>query len=231
MLKHLYKRYQVSAAVMLLPIGLGSPFLYAQTNQILLANGNTSEWEEETFSGRTRYETTTFEDQDVLKAVSTGTASGLILKKQIDLLQTPYVNWSWLIKEKLPNLDEQTKNGDDYAARIYVIIDGGLMVWKTQSLNYVWSSSQDMGKVWDNAYVGPKVKMVAVRGSDSNTHQWYQEKRNVYQDLITYMGDKGSDEANRKAYQYIDAIAIMTDTDNSQSKAETYYGKITFSVN
>jgi hypothetical protein len=104
------------------------------------------------------------------------------------------------------------------------------MVWKTKSLNYVWSSNQDKDLVWDNAFAGSSVKMMSVRGKEAQQGQWYQEKRNVYQDLIDIFGDKGSEQANQKAYQYIDIIAIMTDTDNSGKQAESYYGDIVFSA-
>ena len=152
--------YPIGTVVFILFMGFGASSLCAQTSQVLLTNGNTQEWEQESFSGQTRYETVKLDDQKVLRAVSQGAASGLILAKQIDLLETPYLNWSWRVEEKLPQLDERSKNGDDYAARLYVLIDGGLMAWRTQSLNYVWSSSQDKGEVWDNAYVGSKVKML-----------------------------------------------------------------------
>jgi hypothetical protein len=151
-----------------------------------------------------------------------------VLEQQIDLIATPYLNWSWLVEKTLPELDERSKAGDDFVARVYVVIDGGFMVWNTKSLNYVWSSNQAKGLVWNNAFAGSSVKMMSVRGQQSQQSQWYEEKRNVYQDLIEIFGDKGSEKANRKAYQYIDMIAIMTDTDNSGKDAETYYGDIIF---
>tara|TARA_B100000780_G_scaffold252902_1_gene200253 strand:+ start:1157 stop:1375 length:219 start_codon:yes stop_codon:yes gene_type:complete len=70
---------------------------------------------------------------------------------------------------------------------------------------------------------------MSVRGAESNIGQWYQEKRNLYQDLIDVFGDKDNISANLKAHQYIDVIAIMTDTDNSEKSAESYYGDIVFS--
>jgi hypothetical protein len=70
--------------------------------------------------------------------------------------------------------------------------------------------------------------MVAVRGKNDPL-EWHREKRNVYQDLITAFGDKGSDKANEAAYGYIDAIAVMTDTDNSGASATAWYGDIFFS--
>lgn len=166
-----------------------------------------------------------------MHAISQQSASGLVLEKRIDLLETPVLNWSWLIKKALPPLDERSKEGDDYVARVYVVIDGGLLFWNTLSLSYVWSSSQHSGQVWDNAYAGSNVKMVAIRGSDADTEQWFHEKRNVYNDLIQFFGDRGSDENNLESYRYIDAIAIMTDTDNSQTQAEAFYGDLYFSAN
>ncbi|MGX9461895.1 DUF3047 domain-containing protein [Shewanella sp. A14] len=187
-------------------------------------------WKPKIFYGESIYNIGEYKGRLALKALSHNAASGLVLKQQIDLSVTPYLNWSWLIEKTLPQLNERSKAGDDFVARIYVVIDGGFLVWNTTSLNYVWSSNQDSGLVWDNAFAGSSVKMMSVRGQEAQKGQWYQEKRNVYQDLIEVFGDKGSEKANRKAYQYIDIVAIMTDTDNSGKQAESYYGDIIFST-
>lgn len=195
------------------------PLLNIQDNGI----GN---WEKEVFSNETAYEIEEINGVPAVRAKSNNAASGLVLKKRIDLLQTPYINWSWKVAEKLPSLDEQSKQGDDYAARIYIVKDGDIMFWNMRVLNYVWSSSQDTGASWDNAYAGSTVKMVALQGKESQANHWYHERRNIYKDMIKQFGDKGTDVANQKAYRYVDAIAIMTDTDNSGGKAESYYGDI-----
>lgn len=187
-------------------------------------------WQPKVFLGESIYTVETYKERLTLKALSNNSASGLILKKKIDLTATPYMNWSWLIEKKLLLLDELSKDGDDFVARVYVVISGGFMLWQTKSLNYVWSSNQDKDLVWDSAVAGPSVKMMSVQGHESPTGKWHEEKRNVYQDLIYTFGDKGSEEANKKAYRYIHVIAIMTDTDNSGKEAESYYGDIIFSV-
>ncbi|WP_282111130.1 DUF3047 domain-containing protein [Shewanella algicola] len=187
------------------------------------------QWQAKEFSGKSIYSVEQHKGQMALKAISQNSASGLVLEKKIDLIATPYLNWSWLVEQTLSPLDERSKAGDDFVARVYVVIDGGFMVWNTKSLNYVWSSNQDKGLVWNNAFAGSSVKMMSVRGQQSQLGRWYDEQRNVYQDLIDTFGDKGSQKANRKAYQYIDIIAIMTDTDNSGKDAETYYGDLFFS--
>ncbi len=187
-------------------------------------------WEQKLFEGQTSYSILQHKGQRALKAVSDGTASGLLLKKKIDLQQTPFLNWNWLIEQKLSGLNERSKSGDDFAARVYIVIDGGMMAWRAKSVSYVWSSNEAKGQVWDNAFVGSRVKMIAVRGKADKVGQWQNEKRNVYQDLITHFGDQGSADANLAAFRFIDVVAIMTDTDNSKGKAESYYGDLVFSA-
>lgn len=214
----------------LLLILLCSFSAHADFNLSLLDKDGIKQWEKEIFSGETKYELVLLEDKKALRALSDSSASGLVLRKKIDLLKTPYINWRWRVAKKLPILDERTKSGDDYAARIYVVMEAGWLGLKTKALNYVWSGSQASGEVWNNAYVGSSVKMLSIRGKHSSTGQWYDEKRNVFQDMVKYFGDKGSHAANLKAYQYIDVVAIMTDTDNSHALAESYYGDIWFST-
>ena len=168
----------------------------AETNLTLLGDNGILLWEAKEFSGESIYSVGEYKGRLALKALSHNSASGLVLKKKIDLSITPYINWSWLIEKKLLMLDERSKRGDDFVARIYVVIDGGLMFWQTQSLSYVWSSNQAKGLVWDNAFAGSSVKMMSVRGNTSQTGRWYEEKRNVYTDLIDTFGDKGSEEEN-----------------------------------
>ena len=202
----------------------------ASTNLTLLNDTGINGWEPKVFSGESIYTLQEYKGRMALQALSNSSASGLVLKKKIDLSTTPYLNWSWLIEKQLLALNERSKSGDDFVARVYVVIDGGFMVWKTKSLSYVWSSNQDKGVVWDNAFAGSKVKMMSIQGKDTKIGEWHEEKRNVYQDLIDVFGDKGSEAANLKTYKYIDVIAIMTDTDNSGKKAESYYGDIEFSA-
>jgi len=177
-------------------------------------------WEEKEFSGTTKYELVVDKQtqKKVLKAQSTGGASGLFRKIKVNLKQTPYLNWSWKTDVLLKNINENEKEGDDFVARVYVVIDGGYFFWKTLALNYVWSSSHQQGEKWDNPYTS-NATMYAVESGEKNLGTWQTYKRNVRQDLKTFIG---------KDIQYIDAIAIMTDTDNSGQAATSYFGDIFF---
>ena len=187
----------------------------------LFSSGSIDGWENKTFSGSTDYHIIKLNKLMVLKAESHSGASGLFKEQQIDLLKTPYLNWRWRIAKRLENLDEQSKSGDDYSARVYVVISGGWAFWKTRAINYVWAGNTAKGTVWPNAFAGNNAMMLAIRSSDDKTHTWYQEKRNIMQDLKQQFDTD---------IRYIDAVAIMTDTDNANGNATAYYGDIFFSA-
>ena len=187
-------------------------------------------WQVKHFVGRTQYVVVPFDGQRVLKATSNDSATIITKPIRIDLEETPYLNWSWRVEDQLSGINETTKSGDDFAARIYLVIGDNLLNPATKAINYVWSSNQPRYSRWSNPFAGEKVQMIAVRGATDTISQWRKEKRNVYQDLINVFGDKGSEHKNRKAYRYLDAIAIMTDSDNSGRAATAYYGDIFFST-
>ncbi len=173
-------------------------------------------WQEKSFSGSTDYQFVTVKNKSVLRAESNGSASGLFYEKEIDLKKTPVINWSWKVDKVLKGLQETTKKGDDYPARVYVVFSGGIFFWKTRAINYVWSNNQKIGTTWPNAYTG-NAQMIAIRTGDARAGQWINEKRNIREDYKQLYGED-IDSA--------DAIAIMTDTDNSGGHAVSYYGDI-----
>ncbi len=183
------------------------------------ASMNLDDWQKKAFEGDTQYTLVNKDGRRVIQAISDGSASGLFIEQSIDLQKTPYLNWQWQVEQPLLGLDEQTKEGDDYAARVYVVVSGGLLFWKTKALNYVWSGQQAVGTHWDNAYTS-QAKMLAIESGSSYAGQWRSYKRNVAEDLKRLFGEEVSQ---------IDAIAIMTDTDNSRRQAKAYYGDIYFS--
>ena len=74
--------------------------------------------------------------------------------------------------------------------------------------------------VWPNAFAGDHAMMMALRGPEAALNVWYSEKRNVRADLQKLFGED---------MRTIDAVALMTDTDNSGGQVSAYYGDIWFS--
>jgi len=177
-------------------------------------------WKEEVFGEETSYFLTEINNEIVLKSLSNSSASGLFKKVTVDIKKYPYLNWRWRVEDRLSPMDETQKSGDDYVARIYVVVSGGLFFWRTKALNYVWSSRTEKEDIWLNAFSPDNTRMIAVRTAEDQLGTWYAEKRNVYEDLKAWIGDD---------VRTIDAIAIMTDTDNTGGQASAFYGDIYFS--
>ncbi len=185
------------------------------------SQGGLENWEEKEFAGHTRYRLVEDDTRGwVLKARSDGTASGLVREIEVDLRATPYLNWSWKV-EKLPSGgDERTKAGDDYASRVYVIFSVGPWFWDTRALNYVWSAQRQQGATWPNAFTD-KACMHAVRSGGDAVGSWVEEKHHVGDDIFRCFGIRPDT---------IEAIAVMTDSDNTNGSATAYYGDIYFSA-
>ncbi len=207
--------------------------LWAGTEDLVVGNfskNTLADWDVKVFSGETRYNLVK-EIKDtgnrantvtVLKAVSNTSASGLVKKIRVDLEKTPFLQWRWKVAKRIPVQNEMNKEQDDYAARVYVIVDGGFFAWNTMALNYVWANGVDKGVRWDNAFAAKHSKMIALRSKDDEIQHWYTEKRDVREDFERSFGE---------SVRYIDVIAIMSDTDNTSSSAESYYGDIVFTEN
>jgi len=195
----------------------GDPAL--RTPVAMFSSGSLEGWEKVEFSGLTSYQLVSLQGESALRAEAIGTASGLVRKMTVDLEKTPYLNWSWRVEGALPGLEERTREGDDYAARIYVVLSGGVFFWKTRAMNYVWSGSQPAGASWKSAFTDGAM-MVAVR-SAADAGRWQREKRNIREDFRRFFGIKVTE---------INAVALMTDTDQSGQFAEAWYGDIFFSA-
>jgi hypothetical protein len=186
----------------------------------VFSSGKLGAWSARKFVGETRYSLVLENGVYVLKAESSKSASILYQEKRIDLEKTPFINWRWRIENTLGKINEQTKEGDDYPARVYVMIEPELFEIRPRALDYVWSSNTPAGTHWKSAY-SSTVIMLALRSGNQVAGQWVSEKRNLKADLKTYF---------KKDIRYIEGIAVMTDTDNTKLSAVAYYGDIFFSA-
>lgn len=174
-----------------------------------------SGWETKTFVGHTHYTAEQEGAQFHIRAESSASASGLFLPIDYDPKEQPLLKWRWKIAHPLSKGDEQSKSGDDYAARVYVVFPSPLF-WKTRALNYIWANRLPKGAMTANAYTA-NAMMIAVESGPEQAGRWLGEERNIYEDFKRAFGA----EPPR-----VGAIAIMTDTDNTGESAIAWYGPI-----
>ena len=201
---------------------------------------NLNDWENFTFSGNkepTLYSIQNDSDISYLSIISNASASGIINKKEFDPNQYPNMTWRWWINNLIDDADGKIKSGDDYPIRIFVMFDDDsaeTSFWTSilnsavnllygtkppeSSLCFVWSNIEYDQEYFDNPF-SETVKMIPVMMGEEGIREWRSCTINIVQYFNRIFNRSCPSSAK---------IAIMGDTDNTQSrtKAELDYIRI-----
>ncbi len=170
-----------------------------------------------------------------VKAVSRGSASGLVRPVDIDPVRYPVIEWRWKVENILKKGDVTRKDGDDYPARLYITFKydpdkvGFFERAKYEAirlargeyppmgaLTYIWESKSPVGTLVPNPYTD-RVMMIVLQSGKEKVGRWVSESRNLVED---YRKAFGGDPPR------ISGVALMTDTDNTQESAVAWFGDI-----
>ena len=169
---------------------------------------------------KTVYTVGSNENGNYLKAVADNAASGLGKKVKIDLNKTPFINITWKIEKDLQGINENSKKGHDFAARVFAVKKTGATPLSNRAINYVFSSNSAVGQSWPSPYTKKSIDNVLATTKE-NLNEWVTVKANVKEDFKKFH-DLDVNE--------LDGLAIMADTDNSKMKSISYFQDIYFSA-
>ena len=169
---------------------------------------------------KTKYSVGNNENGKFLRAEADNSASGLGKEIQINLNETPFLNITWKVEKDLPGIDESTKKGHDYAARVFVVKKTGVTPLSNRAMNYVFSSNEDVNVFHPSPYTKKSIDYVLATTKE-NLNEWVTVKVNV-KDHFKKFHDLDLDKIN--------GVAIMADTDNSKLSSVAYYQNIYFSA-
>lgn len=176
----------------------------------------------------------------IIIATSDNSISSLTTPLKADANVFQFLEWEWKIDSVLPSGDMFDKDGDDFAARIYVTFDYDpsnlgfrdrmrYRVYRAftsfeiplRSLNYVWANKAEVGTISENPF-SDWVRYIAIQSGNDEAGVWKIEKRNILEDYREVFGEEPP---------AISGITIMTDSDNTEESTRAYFGKITLSKN
>ena len=160
------------------------------------------------------------ENGNFLKAVADNAASGLGKEVKIDLNKTPFINITWKIEKDLQGINENSKKGHDFAARVFAVKKTGATPLSNRAINYVFSSNSVVGQNWPSPYTKKSIDNVLATTKD-NLNEWVTVKANVKEDFKKF---------HDLDVKELDGLAIMADTDNSKMKSISYFQNIYFSA-
>ena len=193
----------------------------AETQRLTIADfeqGLPAGTEEKSFSENTEYRVIEKDGQKVLSARADGSASGLVFPTRFNPAETPWLEWRWKIDSVVEQGDARKKQGDDYAARVYVIFPHWLPL-RTRSINYLWANKLPADAAQANTYTG-NAMMLALQSGNASSGQWVTERRNLVEDFRRLFGEDPPDEA---------LVALMSDTDQTGEVTQAWYDDIRLS--
>tara|TARA_B100001175_G_scaffold3175_1_gene2633 strand:- start:188 stop:841 length:654 start_codon:yes stop_codon:yes gene_type:complete len=168
---------------------------------------------------KTKYTLGNNENGKFLKAEADNSASGLGKEVKINLNETPFLNISWKVEKDLIGIDEGSKKGHDYAARVFVVKKTGATPLSNRAMNYVFSSNNSVNTYHPSPFTKKSIDYV-LSTTKENLNEWVTVKVNVKEHFKKFH-NLDLDEIN--------GVAIMSDTDNSKLNSIAYYQNIYFS--
>jgi hypothetical protein len=215
-------RLQFLSVALLLGVSLPLGSMVAGANEIAVSRfavEGLKGWEAKSFKGNTDYRIVQEDGRVALKAHAKGAASGISKTLSFDPRTHRYLRWSWKVADTIAAGNERTKQGDDYAARVYVVFPGRFF-WQMRAINYIWANKLPKGEYVPNAFTA-NAMLLAVQSGPALAGQWVSEQRDILADYRRMFGEDPP---------VAGAVAIMTDTDNTGAEATAWYGEITLST-
>jgi hypothetical protein len=171
----------------------------------------------------------------VLSANAKKSASGLAVKLKPRSSQHLWLEWEWKATGSLDKANNLDRYADDAPLRILVAFDGDrskltlkdkmvgelAQIMSGQempyaTLMYIWSPNGQLNQIKPNSHTN-RIKMIAVDAGKENLGQWRKHSRDLTAD---YEAAYGYAPGN------VIGIALLTDTDNTNSETKAYYGDI-----
>lgn len=160
-----------------------------------------------------------------------------VLRRQFDppVQAVGKLAFSWKVEALPEGADLKEASATDAPVRILLAFDGDRSTWSARThrlselsrlltgeplpyatLSYVWSQDDPVDAVLNNPRTD-RIRKVVVESGQANLGVWRDYQRDVRADFIRAFGEEPG---------ALLAVALMTDTDNTQSTLKAWYGAL-----
>ena len=159
----------------------------------------------------------------VFRARSTSAAGGIARAVSVDPQTNPILNWIWKIDEIIPDSSLTRVSGDDFPVRVMVSIApyrSNPQKGEDKVLCYVWAANEPI----DSFHVNPvhtQIMTVVATSGNRQRGSWVQVSRNLVEDYRRIFSEEPGE---------IKGLVLMTDSDNTKSSTQAWYGPIWLSI-
>ena len=194
-------------------------------------------WEVVRIPGKvaTQYSVVRLSNRRSLMASASSSASMLRKDLRIEPAQLNALNFSWQIQKLIEGADMAQRDYDDSPVRLVLAFDGDRSQFSPKNamlselthaltgqpmpyatLMYVWCNQRPVNSVIQNPRTD-RIRKIVVESGAGRLNQWTSYERNIRADYEKAFGE---------APGALIGIGIMTDSDNTRSHAQAWYGPI-----
>ncbi|MDB5942398.1 MAG: hypothetical protein JWQ13_1964 [Ramlibacter sp.] len=201
------------------------------------AAGARSGWQHYKLPGKTatQFEYLRKDGRDALAVKAVSSASMLRRELRIAPADLGNVRFSWKVPELIARADMATRDADDSPVRVILAFEGDRSRFSAKNamlselaravtgeempyatLMYVWCNKREPGTVITSARTD-RVRKIVVESGATKLNQWLDYERNIRADYERAFGE---------APGALVGVAIMTDSDNTRSTTQAWYGPV-----
>ena len=231
------RRALAAALALAVPLAFAASVPIAPFSAAQPGTGLPAGWELVTLPGLAPPVVALVEDSGatVLRVRSVNATGSVVHRFVADAARTPLLSWSWKVDRVLDKADLMRKDGDDYAARVYVTFDpppqslslavrARIRIAKllygaelpAAALCYVWDNKHAPGTTAWNPY-SDRVRMIVLRSGAGEAGQWRSESRDVAADYRAAFGAGGP-------VPPVSGVAASADTDQTGESVTAWFG-------
>jgi Protein of unknown function (DUF3047) len=186
---------------------------------------------------QTQFKRVKLDGRDAIYASAASSASLMRKKIRIDAADLGILKFSWRTPMLIEAADMAERDAEDAVVRVILSFEGdrGKFSNKNRMLSdlslaltgeempyatlmYVWCNKRNAGEVITNPRTD-RIRKLVLESGKSNLGKWMDYERDIRADFIQAFGEEPG---------ALTGIALMTDTDNTQSQAMAWYGPISF---
>lgn len=196
-------------------------------------------WAHHGFPGKTptQFHYVRKDGRDALAVLAQSSASMMRTQVRIEPADLGQVRFSWKVPELIAQADMALRDRDDAAVRVILAFDGDRSRLSARdtalselaraltgeempyaTLMYVWCNRRPVGTVIRGTRTD-RIRKLVVQSGPADLNRWLEYERDVRADYERVFGEQPGP---------LVGIAIMTDSDNTRSRARAWYGPVRF---
>ena len=210
----------------------GTPWAGASTSA-----GQAAAWKHQEFPGKrsSQYRYTRLDGRDAMAVHAVSSASMLRQVVRVEPADLGLVRFSWKVPALIETADLTVSDLADSPVRVVLAFEGDHAKFSAKdamlselaraltgdpmpyaTLMYVWCNHHEPGSVLINPRTS-RIRDIAMESGPGKLKQWLEYERDIRSDFVKAFGEPPG---------ALVSIGIMTDTDNTRSTAQAWYGPI-----